>query len=170
MLKIFGAEGKIDDIDKFLNKINEISEQNNIIIQVFNADLIYGKKHLISAVNHAKRAFKNKTNTTNSLEMEIMIYAAGERQLKNAIPKIGIKKGKSKIAILFLNHSVQEIEYDKIIYLINELNLDINDKVLEGNINTLEKFGINRIELETVNEDKYQDLILEKVAIVDILK
>lgn len=170
MLKIIGAEGKIDNIDNFLNKINQISKQNNIVIQVFNADLIYGKKHLISAVEHAKRAIKNKTNTTNSLEMEIMIYAAGERQLKNAIPKIGIKKGKSKIAIIFLTKYKQEINIEKIRELMIKLNLKINNKVLEGSINTLEKFKINKKEISTVSENKYQDLILEKVAIVDILK
>lgn len=170
MLKIYGTEGNIDNLDNFLYKINQISEKNNIIIQVFNADLIYGRKHLISAVEHAKRAFSYKTNTTNSIEMEIMIYAAGERQLKNAIPKIGIKKGKSNIAILFLYKNKLEINNERICELIKLLNLKINDKVLEGNINTLEKFGINKNEIETISEDKYQDLILEKVAIVDILK
>ena len=56
---------------------------------------------MISAVEHAIRAFERKTNTTNSLEKEIILYASGERQLKLAIPKIGIKKGNVKNCICF---------------------------------------------------------------------
>ena len=69
-----------------------------------NADLVFGKNHMISAVEHALRSFERKTNTTNSLEKEILLYASGERQLKLAIPKIGVKSGNVKIAIVLLNN------------------------------------------------------------------
>ena len=93
MLKIIGAKGDIQDVDNFLKKVESFAQNHNIIIQAINADLIYGKNHLISAVEHAVRAMDRKTNTTNSLEMEILLYASGERQLKIAIPKMGVKIG-----------------------------------------------------------------------------
>ena len=40
MIEIVGAEGKIDDVDNFLKIINDFSENNGLIIQVFNSDLI----------------------------------------------------------------------------------------------------------------------------------
>jgi len=168
MYKIIGAKGNIRNIDDFLDEIREFSRKNNIVIQVFNADLIYGKKHLISAFEHAERAMKQKTNTTNSLEMEILLYAAGERQLKLAIPKMGFKKGKSNLAIIIFS---KDKNLDKIVDKITEeFNLELNDKVLEGDENTLKKFGLNKKEMDTVTKAKYQDLILEKVALVDIIK
>jgi len=166
MYKIVGAKGNIQNIDDFLDKIRDFSDKNNVSIQVFNADLIYGEKHLISAYEHAERAMEQKTNTTNSLEMEILLYAAGERQLKLAIPKMGVKKGKSNLAIV-----VVKSKSDKIIdNLLSEFNLKRDDKVLEGDENTLKKFGLNQKEINTVTKAKYQNLILEKVALVDIIK
>jgi len=52
----------------------------------------------------------------------------------------------------------------------NILNLEKDDKVLEGDENTLKSFGLNEMELRTVTKAKYGDLILEKVAMVDIIK
>lgn len=165
MINIIGATGKIKNIDFFLKKISNIAQENNTIIQVFNADLIYGKKHISSAVEHAKRAMIRKTNTTNTIEMEILLYASGDRQLKNAISKMGVKKGNANIAFFIENKSgkIEEI-------ILKELSLKRDDKILKGDINTLKKFGITDDEIATVSKDKYGHIILEKVAMVDIIK
>ena len=167
MYKIIGAKGYIPNIDKFLEKINIFCEKNSFIIQVFNAEIIFDKKHIISAYKHAKRAFKQKTNTTNSLAMEILLYVSGERQLKLAIPKIGIKKGKIDIAFIFIGKKIP----NKLINdLLQKLLLKRDDKILQGDINTLKKFGLTELEIKTISKDKYGDLILEKIALVDIIK
>jgi KEOPS complex subunit Cgi121 len=170
MLKIIGAIGEIVDIEKFLDNIKIFSRKNNVSIQIFNADLIFGKNHLLSAYEHAKRAFENKTNTTYSIEMEILLYASGERHLKLSIPKIGVKEGCQNIAIIFLFDSKKKLSREFINKFLNEFLLKRDDKVLEGDENTLKKFGISNIEIQTVSENKYGHLILEKVAMVDIKK
>lgn len=167
MLKIIGAKGVISDVDSFLKQIGSFAQKYNIVIQAFNSDVIYGINHLNSAFEHAIRATDRKTNTTKSLEMEILLYASGERQLKNAIPKMGVRKGKANIAILFANGKIS----DKMINeMLNQLALIRDDKVLDGDENTLKNFGITKNEIETVTKDKYGHLILEKVAKVDIIK
>ena len=168
MYEIVGAKGNIQDIDDFLKQVKEFSEKNGIIIQLFDADLIFGEKHIISAFKHAKRSINQKTNTTNSLEMELMLYAAGERQLKLAIPKMGINEGKSNLAIVFIG---KDGKLNQIVQSFFEhFKLKRDDKVLEGDENTLKKFGLTDEEIGTVAKAKYQDLILEKVALVDIIK
>jgi len=167
MIRIIGAKGDIQNIDIFLKKISDLSLEYNIVIQVFNADMIYGKNHLLSSVEHAIRAMKQETNTTNSLNMEILLYASGERQLKIAIPKMGVKKGKGNIALVFTNGKITKIIVNQIL---KKLELERDDKVLEGDINTLKKFGLSKKEIETVNPEKYGHLILEKIAMVDIIK
>ena len=173
MYKIFGAKGNIQNVEDFLKNIRKYAKRNKVLIQVFNGELVYGKKHLISAYEHAKRAIKQKTNTTNSLEMEIMLYAAGERQLKTAIPKIGVNKGKNDLAFIFINNS-EETQEKKLCQIVDrfikQFHLVRDDKVLEGDIDTLKKFGLTKTEIDTVTKDKYQDLILERVAMVDIIK
>jgi KEOPS complex subunit Cgi121 len=169
MLKIVGVKGSIRDVDKFLKQISIFAKDNNVVIQVFDANVIFGEKHLISAVEHAVRAIDRKTNTTNSLEMEILLYASGERQLKLAIPKIGVKKGEVNIALVFFNKTRRLLDI-LIEEFLEQLSLIRDDKVLDGNIETLKKFGLNENEIKTVTKAKYGDLILEKVAMVDVIK
>ena len=170
MIIIIGAKGNIEDIDDFLKKVESFASKNSLRIQVFNADLIYGKDHIISSVEHAKRAIERNTNTTNSLEKEILLYTSGERQLKLAIPKMGVKKGTGNIAFVVLNEVNSDIPKNIENDLLKYLNLEKDDKVLEGNIDTLKKFGINVEETKTVTKAKHGNLILEKVAMVDIIK
>ncbi len=167
MIAVVGSHGTIKDIDGFLQKMNSFSQDNNMVIQAFNADVIYGKNHLVSAVDHAIRAMERKTNTTNSLAMEILLYAAGERQLKLAIPKMGVKKGNVNIAFVVVDDKRNEKLIDE---LLKDLSLERDDNVLEGNENTLKAFGLNDQTIKTVTKDKYGDLILEKIAMVDIIK
>jgi len=174
MITVVGArgtikdKGTIKDVDSFLQQITSFAQDNNVVIQAFNADVIYGKNHLISAVDHAVRAMERKTNTTNSLAMEILLYAAGERQLKLAIPKMGVKKGNANIAFVVVDDKKRDEK--SIDELLKDLSLERDDKVLEGNEDTLRAFGLNDQAIKTVTKDKYGDLILEKVAMVDIIK
>ena len=167
MLKIVGAKGQIKDVDLFLEQVISFAQEKNIVIQMLNADMIFGKNHLISAVEHAKRAISQKNNTTNSLSMEILLYASGERQLKLAIPKMGVKQGKSNVAFVFAGEKILDSMVND---LLKKVSLNHDDRVLEGDVNALERFGINKKALATVTEDKYEELILEKVAMVDIIK
>jgi tRNA threonylcarbamoyladenosine modification (KEOPS) complex Cgi121 subunit len=50
------------------------------------------------------------------------------------------------------------------------LSLDRNDAIIEGDKIVLKRFGIDENEIKTVPDDKYGDLILEKIAMVDIIK
>ena len=99
--------------------------------------------------------------------MEILLYASGERQLKLAIPKMGIKKGKSNVAIVIIDKKTKKYNVED---LLEMLSLEKDEKVLEGDINTLKKFGLKEEEIKTVSKSNYGNLILEKVAMVDIIK
>jgi len=170
VIEIFGCKGNIQNIEKILKQVENLSNKYNIILQVFNADFIYGKNHLLSAVNHAKRAFAQNTNSLNSLALELLLYMSGERQIQKAILKIGINKTTNNFAFVLISKDKNEFSEKILIDVISSLNLIRDDKVLEGNIDNLKRFGISEYELETISKDKYKDLILEKVALVDIIK
>lgn len=173
MIKIIGARGNIQDIDSFLKQVISFTQKLQVIIQVFDADMIFGKAHLISSVEHATRAMERKTNTTNSLDKEILLYASGERQIKLAIPKMGIKKGNGNIAFVFVSDvktGDRELSDNLVGEVLESFSLVRDDSVLEGDMDTLRKFDINENEIKTVAKDKYGHLILEKVAVVDIIK
>lgn len=168
-IKIIGAKGNINHVNNLIDEIRNFSKRNECIVQILNADLVFGKNHLISAVNHASRAFNTNTNSTNSLEMEILLYASCERQIKIAIQRIGITKGKSNIAFVIINDT-KEMQSTTLDSFLKKMRLTRDDKVLDGNRNTLVNFGLTEKEISTVSKKNYEDLILEKVAKVDIIK
>ena len=167
MIRILGAKTIIENVDTFLVQISNFSDKNNLVIQAFNADVIYGKSHLISAIYHAQRAFERKINTTNSIEKEILLYASGERQLKLAIPKIGVVEGNVNVVFVFIGDIISNKLIEEFITM---FCLNKEEKLIEGDENTLKRFGLNELELKTVNKNNYSNLILEKVAMVDIIK
>ena len=101
---------------------------------------------------------------------EGLLFDCGEgtqRQLKIAIPKMGVKKGNANIAFVFTAGKVSD---QMISNILGQLSLVRDDNVIDGDIDTLKKFGISENEINTVTKAKYGDLILEKVAMVDIIK
>ena len=177
MLTVFGAKGLVDDVDDFLRKISDFSTKHRVVIQVFNADLVYGRDHVLSAVEHALRAFREGSNSMRSLGMEILLYAAGERQIGEALSKMGVKAGDDSRCVFVVVSSVHDFEEtkgffseDDVEVLTGFLGFKRDDSVFDGDEDTLRMFGLSDGEIRTVEKDKYEDLILEKVAMVDVVK
>jgi len=65
---------------------------------------------------------------------------------------------------------MREIKESVIQELLTLLQLKRDDPVLKGDETTIQLFGISEKETQTVTQHKYQNLILEKVALVNIIK
>jgi len=174
MIIIFGGRGIIKDIDEFLSMMHRFSKDQDLVMQAFDAQMIFGKDHLISAVSHAQRAFKQSTNATNSLSLEILLYAAGERQIQKAIKKMGVKQGKQTVAFVLIderNKTKNSKWYStKINTLLRLILFTRDDTILEGNHSKLKRFGISAREIHSLPASKLGDIILERVAMVDVIK
>lgn len=171
--KILGCNGRIQDVEKTMGITEKFAEDHNVSIQLMDPEMIYGEKHIMSAVEHAVRAFKDKRNTSNSLAMEILLYASGKTQVKEAIKFMGLKKGGSALLVCVGKTSLENAKGPipkNIEGLVAQLDLHVDNSLLEGKKATLKKFGITNAEIETVDKSMYQDLILERVALVDVMK
>jgi KEOPS complex subunit Cgi121 len=126
---------------------------------------------LISAFEHAKRSIQREENATHSIGMEILLYASGERQIKKAIKKMGIKKERNSFVAIFIHSS--EIN-NKIDLFINEFlthfHLEKNDSVIIPDTTMLLEYGISKQAILSVNKDQVFQLVLEKIALVDVIK
>lgn len=158
MISILGGKIKTYSVSEILEKIKHYSLKNRITIAILNADFVLGKEHLLSAAEHALRAFEKKRNLSKHLETEILLYASGERQINEAIDKIGIKGTSEKVALVVIGKA-------NIPKMLSALNIERNDSVLERDIEKkLSRFGFTESEIKSVN--KPEDLILEKIALL----
>lgn len=173
-VSITGWKGIVKEKDMIMEKLREVSNEHNIASQLIDAEMVYGKEHLMTAVNHAVRAFLYETNACNSLDMELLLYASGKRQIKDAIESMGIKEGRKSFVLLLVGE-ISLTNYNgkvdtHIHNFLENFGLKRDDSVIEGRIEILKNFGISEKELKTVDISMYEDLILEKVAMVDVIK
>ena len=91
---------KIDNAESFLKAIR--IEQQGAALQFFNAELVATWRHLYFAVLNALTAFRNKRNISKKLEVEVMLYASAQRQIRKAITLIGIKRESADVALVII--------------------------------------------------------------------
>ena len=152
----------IDDVDGFLRKLRKTGEERNLSIQALDADKLAGEEHIRFAVEKAISSFNSGTNIANDLAKEIMLYAAGTRQIKRAV-KLGIHIGKNNIVLV----AVGETNLPSFNEIIPENVITYNESKKEA---IMEIFGITDEEIEAVGEKKILELVLERVALVDVIK
>lgn len=161
-IKIIGARGKISDLDKTIQKLEKTYRGKLTAVQLMRADRIFGALHLQSAFEHASRAIEQGRNRSDNIGVELILYAAAERQITGAIDKLGVRNDTDEIAIAIIG-KVEENE------LLAMLGLEKDDAVLEpSRKKDYRIFGITDEELASVGEKRLQDLVLERVALSEL--
>ena len=130
-------------------------------VLVLDGDLVFGRDHLVAAAYHAARSIEDGTNSSDSLVMETVLYASGERQLGTAAKKMGVSKDSTELVVARLTDSDFEPEAHW---------KALSDARAQADRSRLMKFGISERELSTLDGRPPVELVLEKVAAVDILK
>lgn len=167
-IKILSGSVNIDNVQDFINKLNGISSVNNVTVQALNADKIAGERHLEFAVNKALRAIKNGSNRAKDTGIEIMRYASGKRQIEDAF-SIGVHEGANNVAIVILGRPNNiESALECIKKLVCEKSLLDYNKAKKDLI--VSEFNITGPEIDAVGEQKIPEIVLERVALVDVLK
>ncbi len=118
-------------LDSILNLTEKIQNNHkNSTLQFFSDKYILNQDHIFTACYYTQKAFTDKTNISKRKNIELLLYLATNRQIKNALEAFGINLKSDKI-----------ISY---VIISNENNLNkINEEVLES-------LGANEIEL-TIN-------------------
>jgi KEOPS complex subunit Cgi121 len=170
-MESFGARGAFASLPEFLTMVKEIAMRNGVVIQVLDAELVYGRLHLVSAYRHAVRALKEGRNATESLGLETLLYASGESQIQKALAKMGVKPETTCIAVLIASQEDTQQDLNGVVSdFLRSTGFVRDDGLLEGDRETLRRFGISDREVATVTAERYGDLVLERVAMVDVFK
>jgi KEOPS complex subunit Cgi121 len=163
MIQILEGTVFIGNKELFLKKIKEISTGKNLAIQAIDADKLAGKEHLTFAIGKALDSFKKGTNVAKDLAKEIMLYAAGTRQINRAV-NIGVHDGWNNIALVAVGDMIDLSVFDEI----TQHNVI---RYAESKKSTLMGiFNITEEEIIAAGADKIPELVLERVALVDVMK
>ncbi|WP_121744172.1 KEOPS complex subunit Cgi121 [Natronorubrum halophilum] len=89
----------IDDLDAFVARIGEIGDRHETTIQAFDARYVADRTHLERSVELADRAIARGENVARDRAVEILLYAAGRRQIDRAL-EMGVSEGETQAVIL----------------------------------------------------------------------
>jgi len=164
---------KINDIEKFFKTIRK-EKQPNVEIQFFDAKLVATWQHLYFAVLNALTAFKNKENISKSFEIETMLYASAQRQIRKAMQLLGIKPKTSDIAVIIIGEKPETIK-STISIVSDNVNAQPDDTILElseektTNIRRVFKISDTEIEIVIKKDDLEKaltNLVIERMALL----
>jgi tRNA threonylcarbamoyladenosine modification (KEOPS) complex Cgi121 subunit len=169
-LSVVGGTLEIREVEGVIKKIGEIDKRSGTVSQVLDASKVAGMEHLVHSAYLALTAQAMGQNFAESPSVELVCWAAAEKQIGRAIERVGIKPGKSRIAVVVIGSSDAAVGGARDSILM-ELKIKRNDGVLEVNpekARTLRKtFKISDKELTVAN---LNGIILEKIAILALEK
>jgi KEOPS complex subunit Cgi121 len=154
------------DVKTLLKKVAEVSKELGIELQLVDASKVYGKEHLEIAAEKAIRAFDEGRNFGKTLAVEVILYASGKRQISEALKFMGLREGIKELGAVAIAGPGKNIPPD----IEKRLGLERNDDILEGSDDVLEAFGIGPEMRKGIPKERWGDLVLERVSLLDIEK
>ena len=153
-MKVCGVEfDKRYDTEELLDLIESYRAENDIFIQLFNHEKVVGKDHLLWAYDKAVERRDQGNKRADSLEIETLLWASAEWQIKDAIEKMGVPENSDK-AVLMIE--------EELAGFLKCMNWERQDDLLEPSIEKLKRFGIDDNEIKSVTQPF--DLIFEKMS------
>jgi KEOPS complex subunit Cgi121 len=164
---VLAATCFIDNRITFLHKIRTIAESFDTHIICFNAEMLAGKRHARTALQHAVRSFHKGSMVSNTLEMEALLFAAGSRQCSVAA-SFGVHEGDN--SLLVCCYPTREGCWNALTPLLNVTNRD--EEIISSQKRTylMELFGITEEEIASCSGDCIIELILERIALLEVYR
>jgi KEOPS complex subunit Cgi121 len=158
---------RVPDCPGFLARIREIAAARGTHIVCFNADLMAGRAHVDAALGRALRAVRTGTAISSTLEMEALLSAAGNRQCSVA-ERFGIHEGLNRAYVCTCPPA--ETAYRDLPALMEFVDEDWETLPAEKVERLMEAFGITPREIEAAGPGRFRDLVLERVALLEVYR
>jgi KEOPS complex subunit Cgi121 len=160
----------VDDLDAFLAELDAVADDHGVTVQAFDARYVVGRRHLERAVELADRAFDRGENVARERSVEMLLYAAGRRQIDDALT-MGVSEGETPVAVaVTAADGDDDREAAAAAALRDRLGLapaETPDPTDPDRVR--EFFDVTAAELAAVDGD-LSDLVEERVALLDVEK
>ncbi|GGJ07823.1 KEOPS complex component [Halobellus salinus] len=89
----------VDDVDAFVAEVDGVASETGTTIQAFDARYVASRRHIERAVELADRATERGGTVARDRAVEILLYAAGRRQITDAL-ELGVSEGRNRVVVL----------------------------------------------------------------------
>lgn len=165
--EIYRARFTVDDNAAFLREIRTIADEFETHIILFDADRLAGRDHVEAALRHARRSWAGGDPIANSLEMEALLYAAGTRQCQVA-SSFGIHPGENR-SYLVVCPPAPGVR-DRLADLVRFVDEDWEEIGPAKRALLAKLFSITPEEVGVVGEERFGELVVERVALLDVYR
>lgn len=137
-----------DDVVQMAQKASDGVEA----VQILDSRLIADENHVLSAVQNAVNASRGGYMESRSLEVEIAMYASGQRQISRAFEIVGVSSKTEKAVIVVVGDDTSTVEA-RVNSLVTALG-DTASPQFQPDTNRLveimDTFGIDDAEVKTI--------------------
>jgi KEOPS complex subunit Cgi121 len=98
-MRLVEGVATVDDVESFVADLTGIGDRHGATVQAFDARYVVDRTHLERAVELADRAFERGENVARDRGVEILLYAAGRRQISEAL-EMGVSAGRTPVVVL----------------------------------------------------------------------
>ncbi len=182
-VRVVAGTARVDDLDDFLADVNAVRETTGAVVQVFDARYVVTRPPLVRAVELAERAAARGEAVARDRAVEVLLYAAGRRQIDRALA-MGVDEGEGPAAAVVYAPAAEEggrgddareasvgQAVDRVRDLLTDAALvDPGEDVPGTDRATVrEFFDVSDAELAAV-DGTLADVVLERVALLDVEK
>ncbi|SFG99153.1 KEOPS complex subunit Cgi121 [Halopelagius inordinatus] len=164
-MRLLEGVASVADVGEFVATVSDVAEETETTVQAFDARYVVSELHLRRAVELADRAFERGENVARDRAVEILLYAAGRRQIDDALA-MGVSPGETPVVVLADGESE-----DAAVERLRE-RLDFEPEETLGDYDeslVREFFDVSDAELATVDGDA-ESLVCERVALLNVEK
>lgn len=107
-MEVVEGRADIDDVGTFVAELDEIQTEHAVTVQAFDAHYVVDRAHLERAVELAERARDRGDTIAEDFGVEILLYAAGRRQINRALT-MGVSEGTCPVVAAVVGDSEADV-------------------------------------------------------------
>ena len=98
-MELVEGTATLEAVDAFVARLGAIGDEHDVTVQAFDARYVVDREHLERAVELADRAFARDDAIARDRSVEILLYAAGRRQINRALA-MGVDEGETPVVVV----------------------------------------------------------------------
>ncbi|HXW66928.1 MAG TPA: KEOPS complex subunit Cgi121 [Thermoplasmata archaeon] len=153
----------VPSVPTLVTALRAIAQESGALVAVFDARAIAGERHLFSAWAHLGRSRARGESRLRDRAAELALYVAGDDQLPRALAKVGASASSEQFVVV----AERPVDPGGLLPRF-ELAEDPSAYPRPVDATTLERLGIGVAERASVPADRWEGLVLERVALIEL--